>query len=67
MPVAHRRVFLGEGWTEAAIYDRDTLRAGHSLPGPAIVEQTDTTTPVLRGWTATVDTCGNLHLTRATP
>ena len=67
VPVAHRRVFLGEGWTEAAIYDRDTLRAGHSLPGPAIVEQTDTTTPVLRGWTATVDTCGNLHLTRATP
>ena len=67
VPVAHRRVFLGEGWTEAAIYDRDTLRAGYSLPGPAIVEQTDTTTPVLRGWTATVDTCGNLHLTRATP
>jgi N-methylhydantoinase A len=66
-PQAHRLVFLGEGWMEAAIYDRDSLRAGQRLTGPAIVEQSDTTTPLLPGWAATVDAQGNLHLARVTP
>jgi N-methylhydantoinase A/oxoprolinase/acetone carboxylase beta subunit len=52
---------------EAAIYDRDSLRAGQRLTGPAIVEQSDTTTPLLPGWAATVDAQGNLHLARVTP
>ena len=44
------------------IYDRDRLRAGHVLPGPAIVEQVDSTTVILPGWLGTVDGYGNLIL-----
>jgi N-methylhydantoinase A len=46
------------------VYWRDELRAGHRLLGPAIIEQSDTTTPLLPGWGLTVDGFGNLHLAR---
>ena len=42
------------------VYDRDRLMAGHVLPGPAIVEQVDSTTLIPPGWLATVDGYGNL-------
>ena len=38
----------------AAVYDRDGLRAGDVVEGPAIVEQTDTTTLIEPGWLAEV-------------
>ena len=37
---------------KAEIYDREALDAGDELTGPAIIEQTDTTTLVLPGWRA---------------
>jgi N-methylhydantoinase A len=43
-----------------AIYDRPALRAGQSLTGPAVIEQTDSTTVLLPGQTASVDRFGNL-------
>jgi N-methylhydantoinase A/oxoprolinase/acetone carboxylase beta subunit len=49
---------------EAAIYDRWSLAAGRPIAGPAIVEQTDTTTLVPAGWRATVDAHGNLMIER---
>nr|WP_212812943.1 hypothetical protein [Erwinia rhapontici] len=36
------------------------------LTGPAIVEQDDTTTLILPGWTAQLDPAGNLLITRET-
>jgi N-methylhydantoinase A len=63
-PAAHRPVFLGEGWIDAAIYSRAALGAGDRLNGPAIIEQEDTTTLVLPGWQVRVDDFGNLHLAR---
>jgi N-methylhydantoinase A len=65
-PVARttRRVFLGDGWIEAAVHDRADLGAGQCIAGPAIIEQDDTTTPVLPGWRVRVDDYGNLDLTR---
>lgn len=59
-----RRVFLGDDWIDAAVYDRAALRDGQTLRGPAIVEQDDTTTLVLPGWRMNVDGFGNLHLHR---
>ncbi|MBI3707032.1 MAG: hydantoinase/oxoprolinase family protein [Proteobacteria bacterium] len=47
---------------QATIYDRWALRRGDSLDGPAIVEQSDTTTIVAGGWRATVDASGNLMI-----
>nr|WP_305123296.1 hydantoinase/oxoprolinase family protein [Roseomonas sp. GC11] len=64
-PAATRAVFLGEGWVRAAVHDRASLRAGHVIAGPAIIEQADTTTPILPGWRAVVDGLGNLGLERA--
>jgi N-methylhydantoinase A len=48
-----------------AIYERATLPLGARLAGPAIVEQSDTTTVIPPGVTALVDAAGNLRLRRA--
>ena len=48
----------------AKVYARADLRAGHSLDGPAIVEQADTTVWVLPRWQARVHEDGTLILTR---
>jgi N-methylhydantoinase A len=44
----------------AALYDRDRLRAGDTLAGPAIIDQLDATTVVLAGQTLRVDSFGTL-------
>jgi N-methylhydantoinase A len=49
---------------EAATYWRTDLRSGHTVPGPAIVEQDDTTVLILDGWQGQVDGYGNLTLRR---
>lgn len=45
---------------ETKRYDRSQLAPGHTVPGPAIVEQMDTTTVIPPGLSATVDPVGNL-------
>lgn len=64
-PKAHRPVLfeLAEGYVETPIYDRASLRDGHQLSGPAIVEQLDSTTVVFPGQTVDVDSYGNLIIT----
>ena len=44
------------------LYDRDRLRAGDRLRGPALVLQLDTTTVIPPAWGAVVDAAGNLVL-----
>ncbi len=51
--------YSGE-WHEAKIFDRSKLHPGIEVPGPAIVSEMDSTTVVLPGFTAKVDTVGNL-------
>jgi N-methylhydantoinase A len=53
---------VGGGAVEAAVYDRWALRPGAAVDGPAIVEQSDTTTIIPSGWRATVDGGGNLMI-----
>lgn len=48
------------GFVDTAIYDRAALRAGQEVRGPAVIEQTDSTTVLLPGQTAAVDRYGNL-------
>ena len=45
---------------ETAIYQRDSLAAGSTFAGPAIVEQLDSTTVIHPGQRAEVDALGNL-------
>jgi N-methylhydantoinase A len=50
---------------QASIYRRDLLPRGFRFSGPAILEQSDTTTLVHPGWTGEVDGAGNLILTKS--
>ena len=60
-PFEHRTVcFAPEDTTACPVYDRESLRTGSSLEGPAIVEQFDSTTPIFPRDTAVVDRAGNL-------
>ena len=51
-----RRILLAglDDYVSAQVIDRDSLRPGDTLHGPAIVEQSDTTTLIEPGWTARV-------------
>ncbi|MGZ4464648.1 MAG: hydantoinase/oxoprolinase family protein [Nocardioides sp.] len=58
-----RRVFF-DSWVEAAVYDRAGLGAGDVVVGPAVLEEFSSTVPLHPGFTARVDTFGNLVITR---
>jgi N-methylhydantoinase A len=62
--------FAGEDAPQAArplltaLYDRERLRAGHIVVGPAVILQLDTTVVIPPGWAANVDGWGNLVVER---
>lgn len=64
MPFGRRDIWLPEaaGMVACPIYKRSDLRSGHTLGGPAIIEQMDTTTLILPDMTARVDEHLNLIL-----
>jgi N-methylhydantoinase A len=57
-----REVWVPEagGFTDCPLYDRAKLGSGHEINGPAIINQMDSTTLVLPGQTARVDSFLNL-------
>jgi N-methylhydantoinase A len=55
-----RPVYLEGRWQDTAIFDRDRLRAGDEIAGPAIVEQTDSTTVLHPGMLGRVDEHRNI-------
>jgi N-methylhydantoinase A len=63
-PQGRRRIFAAAGWQDWPVWQRATLGRGASLPGPAVIEQDDSTLILLPGWTATVDSRGNLEMQR---
>ena len=54
------RYYYESSWYDAVIYDRDKLHKGLVVPGPAIVNEMDSTTVILPGYEATVDSLGNM-------
>jgi N-methylhydantoinase A len=60
-----RMHFDGLRSSEARLYERERLEVGASVPGPAIVEQFDSTTVIPAGWTGRVDGYRNLILEKA--
>jgi N-methylhydantoinase A len=60
----HEVYFQGE-WLPTRIYDRSRLRPGNRIEGPAIVTEFDSTTVVLAGFAAEVDTLFNLIINPA--
>ena len=57
--------FAGRGLADCAVYDRDRLPFDTALPGPAIVEASDTTVVIPPGWRATPDARGFLVMERS--
>jgi N-methylhydantoinase A len=60
-PVGSRQAFFGE-WREVPIYAFSSLRPGHFLEGPAIIEAETTTVVVDRGDHITVNSLGWLDI-----
>jgi N-methylhydantoinase A len=55
-----RPVYFRGGWRATPVYDRDKMRAGNRIGGPAIVEAVDTTILVPPGMTLTIDEYDNM-------
>lgn len=60
--IGQRQVYCGKahGWCEAAVYDRDRLPAGATIPGPAVIEEMSSTTVLGPTHHAEVDRFGTL-------
>jgi N-methylhydantoinase A len=52
--------FLAQDTLDAGIYERSLLRPGHSVSGPALVEEVASTTVITPGLVGTVDEYGNI-------
>ena len=59
------RVIFRDGPKTTPMYQRDRLRPGNRLTGPALLLQLDATIVLSPGWAGTVDTFGNLVAERA--
>jgi N-methylhydantoinase A len=63
--VEEHEVYFQGGWLPTRIYDRSRLEPGNRIEGPAIVTEFDSTTVVLAGFAAEVDTHFNLIINPA--
>lgn len=52
--------FLAEGFVETTIYDRALLQPGHTMRGPALIEEIASTTVITPGSKGTVDEYGDI-------
>jgi len=59
-PVTRRPVWFQQGWIDTAVYARDELLAGHTISGPALIEENASVTVLAPDKTLTVDRYGNL-------
>ena len=55
-----RSVWFSNGRTQCQVYQRDDLKPGDTLKGPAIIQEKEATTLVERQWCLRVDQFGNL-------
>jgi N-methylhydantoinase A len=59
--MGRRPIWFGiEAASDTPIHDRQEMRPGHTLVGPAVIEQLDATTLVYPGDRLTVDAAANL-------
>jgi N-methylhydantoinase A len=63
-PVVSRSVYLGGGWTDVEVLNRQALSPGTKISGPAIVEFPEATSLVRPDWTGEIDAAGTLVLRR---
>ena len=65
-PSGARECFFGpeRGWVRTEVMGRGDLTAARKVPGPAIIEEDNSLTVVLPGWTARLDDWSNIVLAR---
>ena len=61
-PRTVRQIFWRNEWLSADVYSRSDMRAGQKVIGPAVIEQSDTTTWLPPDWSGVVLTSGTLEL-----
>jgi N-methylhydantoinase A/oxoprolinase/acetone carboxylase beta subunit len=61
-PKGERPVWWRDGWVGTPIYEQDAVRAGHEIPGPAIVESPADTFAIPPGRSARLDGRRIFHL-----
>jgi 5-oxoprolinase (ATP-hydrolysing) len=66
-PIAHATAWMAGAAHPTPLFARVSLGVGVQIAGPAIVADASATTVVEPGWTATVDTLGDLILERTEP
>ena len=59
------RLWAGDTWANAALYDRNLLRAGSDIRGPALVFEAHSASFIDLNWEAEVDGAGTLVLRNA--
>lgn len=59
------KMFVSGGWEDAPVLDRQDLKPGHGVPGPALVIEPNSTIVVEPGWMLEVTKLDHLLLTRA--
>jgi 5-oxoprolinase (ATP-hydrolysing) len=62
--LAETRVYMAEAWRDAPVIDRDAMRPGDAINGPAVIVERTGTVAVEPGWRAEVRPGGELLLTR---
>jgi 5-oxoprolinase (ATP-hydrolysing) len=66
-PLATHRVYCSDQWRETPFYDREALRSGDQIDGPAVIREANTTTVVEPGWRLEVSEHNHLLLRRTAP
>jgi len=66
-PIRTNRVYTAGAFHDAAVFDRDDLRPGDAIAGPAVIREDNATTVVEPGWRATLTARGDLVLERVAP
>jgi 5-oxoprolinase (ATP-hydrolysing) len=59
------RLYTGDAWRDAPLYERERMRPGESVTGPAIIAEANATTVVEPGWRASLSESGHLLVERA--
>ncbi len=63
----YREVYFGEihDWLKTPVYERNALKPGHLVEGPAVIEEYDSTTVIPPDWQCVVDEYSNLLLRKS--
>jgi 5-oxoprolinase (ATP-hydrolysing) len=66
-PLKTNRMYTAGAFRDAHVYDRDALRPGDAIDGPAIVRERNATTVVEPGWRASLTERDHIVLERVEP